>query len=91
MKAVNPCTTELTDRRQPDSPAGRVKYAICVQGQLDRLWSEWLDGMTITYTESCDSILSGMIADQAALHGLLAKIRDLNLTLVSVTRLEETQ
>ncbi len=88
MKAVNTCTTKVIDRRQRELPANAARYAICVQGQLDPHWSECLDGMTITYTESFDSILSGTIADQAALHGLLAKIRDLNLTLVSVTRLE---
>ena len=61
-------------------------YAIRVRGHLDPRWSEWFDGLTVTQVEPGETLLSGPIADQAALHGLLAKIRDLNLTLISVTR-----
>lgn len=88
MNVENTHTTELGNGRMPDHPAQAARYAIRVRGHLDPRWSEWLDGLTITCTESFDSILSGTIADQAALHGLLAKIRDLNLTLVSVMCLE---
>ena len=63
-------------------------YTIRIQGQLAPRWSEWFEGLTIMHTESGETILSGPVVDQAALHGLLAKVRDLNLTLVSVTRLE---
>ncbi|HET7089692.1 MAG TPA: hypothetical protein VFL17_13670 [Anaerolineae bacterium] len=66
-------------------------YEIRVKGHLDPRWSEWFQGLTVTRTASGETILSGSIVDQAALHGLLAKIRDLNLTLISVTRAEAEQ
>ena len=61
-------------------------YRIEVEGQLDRNWSRWFSGMILTYQDEV-SILTGPLADQAALRGLLSKIWDLNLTLVSVVRL----
>lgn len=66
-------------------------YEIRVKSQLDLRWSEWFEGLTVTRTASGETIRSGPIVDQAALHGLLAKIRDLNLTLISVTRAEAEQ
>ena len=60
------------------------QYVIRIKGHLDPRWSEWFEGLTVTQTGSGDTILSGPVADQAALHGLLVRIRDLNLTLVSV-------
>ncbi len=54
-------------------------------------WSEWFAGMTRSQTESGDTLLSGPVVDQAALHGLLARIRDLNLTLIAVERIESSQ
>ena len=59
-------------------------YQIRIGGQLDPCWSEWLGGMKITSLESGDTFLSGLVVDQTALHGLLAKIRDMNLKLISV-------
>jgi hypothetical protein len=61
-------------------------YEICLEGQLDPHWSEWLEGMTITSLETGETLLSGPVADQAALHGLLNRIRDLNLKLVCVEK-----
>ena len=66
-------------------------YAIRVKGHLDPRWSEWFEGLAVTIEENGETILSGPLADQAALHGLLARIRDLNLTLISVTRVEPEQ
>jgi len=66
-------------------------YAITVKGQLDSRWSEWLEDLTVTHTESGDTILSGPITDQSASHGLLARIRDLNLALIVVNRVEIDQ
>ncbi len=63
-------------------------YAIRVKGHLDPCWSEWFEGLTVTRAEGGETILSGPVADQAALHGLLAKVRDLNLTLISVNRVD---
>jgi hypothetical protein len=62
-------------------------YQIKVQGILDEKWSEWLDGMTVTPLDSGETLLSGPVRDQAALYGLLVKIRDLGLPLLSVKRL----
>jgi hypothetical protein len=59
-------------------------YEIRVEGHLDGRWSEWFDGMEITNLENGETVLSGDIVDQAALHGVLAKVRDLNLALVAV-------
>jgi hypothetical protein len=61
-------------------------YSIRLEGHLDQSWSEWLGGMTITSKENGETLLTGVVVDQAALHGLLAKIRDLNLRLVSIIR-----
>jgi hypothetical protein len=59
-------------------------YEIKIKGQLDQQWSEWFAGMTLTTLEGKETLLSGPLPDQAALHGLLERIRDLNLTLISV-------
>ncbi len=63
----------------------RECYAIHIKGYLDARWSVWFEGLAITHTQDGDTILAGPVTDQAALHGLLARVRDLNLTLVSVT------
>ena len=59
-------------------------YSVRVKGHLDQARSGWFDGLTITHTTDGETILSGPIADQAALHGVLAKIRDLGLVLLEV-------
>ena len=59
-------------------------YEIRLRGHLDRSWSEWLLGMTITHQEDGDTVLTGPIADQAALHALLNRMRDIGIPLVSV-------
>jgi hypothetical protein len=61
-------------------------YRIRVKGHLERKWSDWFDGLTITPQADDETLLVGPVADQAALHGLLAKIRDLGLPLLSVER-----
>ena len=63
-------------------------YEIRVKGHLDQRWSVWFDGMTITNVENGDTIISGSLLDQAALHSLLVKVYNLNLTLISVSRIE---
>ncbi len=62
-----------------------VVYHIRVKGHLDSHWSEWFDGLAITNEPNGEAVLTGPILDQAALHGILAKVRDLGLTLISVT------
>ena len=59
-------------------------YSIRVKGHLDQERSSWFDGLAITHTSDGETILSGPIADQAALHGVLLKIRDLGLSLLEV-------
>jgi len=63
-------------------------YQIVVKGHLDSEWSDWFDGLTITLVDNGETILSGPLADQTALHGVLIKIRDLGLPLLSLTRIE---
>ena len=57
---------------------------IRVKGQIDQHWSDWFDDLTVTHTDQNETVLTGPIVDQAALHGLLAKLRDLGLPIVSV-------
>ncbi len=63
-------------------------YEIRVKGHLDQHWSAWFDGLTVTNEANGDTVLSGPVVDQAALHSLLIKIHNLNLTLISVLRIE---
>ncbi len=66
-----------------------VQVEIRVKRRIDRRWSEWLDDLNITYTGRGETVLSGTVADQSALYGLVAKLRDLGLPLSSVSALEE--
>ncbi len=68
-------------------------YEILIQGQLDDLWKHWFEGMSLSSVENGESdtactLIAGQVADQSALHGLLIKIRDLNLELLSVRRIK---
>ena len=65
-----------------------IAYEIRVKGHLDQHWSAWFDGMTVNNEASGDTVISGPLVDQAALHSLLVKIYNLNLTLISVLRVE---
>jgi hypothetical protein len=74
---------------ESDTPPGPWNYRIKLKGRLDKQWIDWFDGLMITY-EDDTTILSGPIADQAALYGLLIRIRDLNLPLLLVERIESS-
>ncbi|MCJ7641963.1 MAG: hypothetical protein MUO29_08730 [Desulfobacterales bacterium] len=63
-------------------------YEIRFKGHLDDRWAEWFEGLTITLEDSGDTLLTGPVIDQAALHGLLKKLRDLGLPLLSVSPVE---
>jgi hypothetical protein len=74
------------------TPSQTMIYQIRIKGHLVREWTDWFEGLTITLGEDGDTLLTGPVIDQAALHGLLKKVRDLGLPLVSVVpvQLDET-
>jgi hypothetical protein len=72
----------------PDQP---TVYQIRVKGHLGRKWADWFGGLTITRKNNGDTLLTGLVVDQAALHGLLKKVRDLGIPLLSVNRVEPNQ
>ena len=63
-------------------------YQIRIKGHLGQQWSDWFEGLTITLDDKDNTLLTGLVVDQAALHGLLKKVRDLGLPLLSVERIE---
>ena len=65
-------------------------YEIRVQGQLDQHWSAWFNGLAISYDADGNTVLRGPLVDEAALHGVLSKVRDLALPLLAVNRVAES-
>jgi hypothetical protein len=65
-----------------------MRYELRVEGVLDQRWSDWFDGLQVSSEPGGVTVLSGTVADQAALHGLLTKVRDLALPLISVRRID---
>ena len=61
---------------------------IKIKGRLEKRWTEWFEGLTFTFEDDGTTTLSGPLPDQAALHSILLKIRDMNLTLISVSQIE---
>lgn len=80
----NKCNPK-TDPTQP------MIYQIRIEGHLGRQWAEWFAGLTITLEDNGESLLTGPVVDQAALHGLLRKIRDVGMPLLSVNHVESGQ
>jgi len=70
------------------TPGQPVVYQIRIKGHLDPQWTDWFEGLTITLEDNGDTLLTGPVVDQAALHGLLKKVRDLGMPLVSVSPVE---
>ena len=66
-------------------------YEIRIKGHLDSRWADWFEGLTITREANGETWLTGTVTDQAALHGLLRKVRDLGMALISVKRIERGQ
>ena len=81
-RKVNETLASIEDHDEPQL------YEIRLKGHLEARWVKWFDGLTITLEEDGDTLLTGPIIDQAALHGLLKKVRDLGLTLLSVNSVE---
>jgi hypothetical protein len=81
-------SNELNPKTDPSQP---VVYQIRIKGHLGREWTEWFEGLTITLEDNGDTLLTGPVIDQAALHGLLKKVRDLGMPLVSVSPVEPGQ
>ena len=79
-------TRASTDRHEGTEP-----YEIRIKGHLDQRWAGRFDGLTLTLEDNGDTLLTGPVVDQAALHGLLRKVRDLGMPLVSVRRVRPSQ
>ena len=81
-------SNKLNPKTDPDQP---LVYQIRLQGHLDRNWTHWFGDVTITLEEGGETLLTCLVVDQAALYGLLRKVRDLGLPLISVTRAHTDQ
>ena len=73
---------------KPDEP---MIYQIRIKGHLSSQWADWFEGMAITLEDNGDTLLTGLVADQAALYGLLKKVRDLGMPLRSVNHIDPDQ
>ena len=78
----------MTKKADPNDP---VAYTIRLRGHLGSEWADWFEGMTITLSDDGDTLLTGPVSDQAALHGLLKKVRDLGIPLLALNRIESGQ
>ena len=75
----------IEDQHEPEL------YEIRIKGHLDNRWANWFEGLTITALDNGETLLTGPVVDQAALHGVLRRVRDLGLPLVSVIQVDPTQ
>lgn len=71
-------------------PSQPMVYQIRIKGHLGIQWTDWFGGLTIILEDNGDTLLTGPVVDQAALHGLLKKVRDLGMPLISINRVERT-
>ncbi|HET9416627.1 MAG TPA: hypothetical protein VFP30_03720 [Candidatus Limnocylindria bacterium] len=79
----------MDEERKPTGACGHGgRYELRVKGHLDARWADWFDGLALTHEADGSTAIRGTVIDQAALHGLLEKLRDLGLALISVTELE---
>ncbi len=82
----------MSDDSSVENNAGQeMVYQIRLKGHLSVQWADWFDGLTITLEENGDSVLTGPVVDQAALYGLLRRVRDLGLPLLSFTQVNAEQ
>ncbi len=88
MSKTNSSTASTGDQESPYEPG---LYEIRIKGHLDDQWDAWFGGLTITLEDDGNTLLAGPVVDQAALYGLLRKVRDLGIPLISVMRVEDSQ
>jgi hypothetical protein len=81
-------SNELNPKTDPSQP---MVYQIRIKGHLGHEWTDWFEGLTVTLEDDGTTLLTGLVIDQAALHGLLKKVRDLGMPLVSVGPVEPGQ
>jgi hypothetical protein len=79
------------ERNSKTDPSQAMVYQIRLKGHLGGQWTDWFGGLTITLENNGDTLLTGPVVDQAALYGLLRKVRDLGMPLLSVNRVEPGQ
>ena len=79
-----------TERNPKSNTSQPMVYQIRIKGHLGRQWTDWFEGLTITLEEDGETLFVGPVADQAALFGLLKKVRDLGMPLLSVNRVESS-
>ncbi len=78
----------MSNKLDPKTESQAMVYQIRLKGHLGRQWADWFGGLTITLEDNGDALLTCPVVDQAALYGLLRKVRDLGLPLISVIRVE---
>ena len=78
----------MSDKRNPDQP---IIYQINIEGHLDDRWADWFENASISLEENGDTLITCPVVDQAALHGLLKKVRDLGIPLLSVNSIQAAQ
>jgi hypothetical protein len=82
----------MSNKPDPKTEPGQpMVYQIKIEGHLGRQWTDWFEGLTITLEDNGETLLTGPVIDQAALYGLLKKVRDLGLPLISVNRVDPLQ
>lgn len=85
-------TEGMPNQPKPNAETGQPPiYQIRIRGHLDRCWTDWFEGLVITRQGDGDTLITGPVVDQAALHGLLKKVRDLGMPLISVNCIESGQ
>lgn len=83
--------TMTNEQNATPDPAKPIVYQIRIKGHLGQQWMDWFEGLTITLEEDGNTLMAGTVIDQAALHGLIKKVRDLGLPLLSVNPIESGQ
>ena len=82
----------MSNEINSESDTGQLMvYQIRIKGQLGRHWTDWFEGLTLTLEDNGETLLTGPVVDQAALHGVLRKVRDLGMPLLSVIRVTPGQ